>query len=76
MSSLIPSSKSGIVHIIFQNNDNQIMETIPMEIIPSRSAYHYEFVTNFFNKNLLIWDLKLNFQRKLCKIYFKNINIF
>ena len=43
MSSFIPSSKSGIMNKIFQNNYNQIMETTQ-----SSSAYHYEFVTIFF----------------------------
>ena len=66
MSSFIPNSKNGIVNMIFQNNYNQIME-----ITPSPSAYHSKFVTNFFIKKLLIWDLKLNFQRKPCKISFK-----
>ena len=66
MSSFIPTLKSGIVNMIFQNNYNQIME-----ITPSRSAYHSKFVTNFFGKKLTIWDFKLNFQRKTCKINFK-----
>ena len=46
MSSFISSSKSGIINMIFQNNYNQIME-----ITPSRSAYHSEFVTFFFIRN-------------------------
>ena len=63
MSSFIPSSKSGIINMIFQNNYNQIME-----VRPSCSAYHSKFVTNFCSRKLLFWDLKLNFQRKPCKI--------
>ena len=70
MSSFIPSSKSGIINMIFQNNYNQIME-----ITPSYSTYRSKFVTKFFSKNLLIWDLKLNFQRKPCKIN-KNILVY
>ena len=66
MSSFVPSSKSSIVNTTFQNNYNQILE-----ITPSCSAYHSEFVSNFCSKNLLIWDFKLNFQRKPCKIHFK-----
>ena len=70
MSSLIPSSKSDITNMIFQNNYNQIME-----ISPSCSAYHFEFVTNFLSKKLLIWDLKLDFQRKPYKIFKNKIYI-
>ena len=71
MSSIILSSKSGIINTIFRNNYNQIMENTL-----SCSACHSEFVTNFFSKKLLIWDSKLNFHRKPCKINFENIHIF
>ena len=64
--SFLASSKSGIVNVIFQNNYNQIME-----ITPPHSAHHSEFATYFLRKKLLIWDLRLNFQRKTCKINFK-----
>ena len=60
---LIPSSKSGIINMIFQNNYNQ-----KMEITLSCSAYHSQFVTKKFSNFFLIWDLKLNFQGKPCKI--------
>ena len=48
ISNLIPSSKSVITNMIFQNNYNQIME-----ISPSCSAYHSEFVTNFLKKKIV-----------------------
>ena len=48
MSSLIPSSKSDIINMISQNNYNQIME-----ISPSCSAYHSEFVTNLLSKKIV-----------------------
>ena len=46
MSSLIPSSKSGMINMISQNNYNQIIE-----ITPSCSAYHSKFVTIVLVKN-------------------------
>ena len=52
--------------MIFQKNYNQILE-----ITPSYSAYPSEFVTNFFSKKSLIWDLKLNFQINLANSIFK-----
>ena len=45
MPSLIPSSKSVIINMISQNNYNQIIE-----ISPSCSAYHSEFVTKFLSE--------------------------
>ena len=68
MTSFIPTSKSDTLNIIFQNNYNEIME-----IAQSGNAFHSKLVTIFFNKKLLIWDFKLNFQIKPCKINFKNL---
>ena len=50
ISSFILISKSEILNMIFWNTWNQIMKTIP-----SHSAYHSKFVTNFlisFHKNI------------------------
>ena len=71
LSSFIPSSKSDILNMIFQTNYNQIME-----IAPSCSACHSKLVAKLLSIKLLIWDLKLNFQRTPCKLNFKMLIFF
>ena len=45
--------------MIFQNNYNQ-----RMEISPSCSAYHLEFVSNFLSKKIVNQGFKIEFPKK------------